>query len=194
MASCEPMFDLENRLADDECALADKDRQSDEVSGYYLANFLTSNVPACSKKVNDVANCHVNLRFRDGYGVANACVIDADSNARLGARQTNSPHRQTYKNRVFHGHGMFFRGAIQPEAEAALIHAEASRERRPCKGDIPADRFTPLIPCIEETTQNPRTVIMDQTWGGAATRSWVRDEDGLKACGYTHDGRMWAKR
>jgi len=194
MTQCEPqLFELENRLADDDCALADRLRQSDEVSGYYLANFLTTNVPACDKKVASVAACHNNLHFRDGYGVANACVIDADSAARLGARQTNSPHRQSYDSRVFQGHAHFWRGAVQPEQESELLHSDISRERRPCKGDVPADRFAPLLPCIAEAVQNPDTVVIDGVWGGDDTRSWVRSDAYIRACGYTSDGRAWKR-
>lgn len=190
---CTPMFELENRLFDDECALSDRTRQNEEVSGYLLANFLTTNVPACSKQVARVAECHTNLRFKDGYGNANACVIDADSAARLGAQQTNSPHRQTYANRVFHGHPHLYRGVIAPEEEASLIHSDVTRERRPCKGDIPPDRFDPLLPCIAEAVSTDKTVVMDQTRGGEATRSWVRDSDAIAKCGYTKDGRGWKR-
>ncbi len=197
MAVCEPLFELENRLKDDECALADRVRQSDEASGYVLANFLASNVPGCDlRRVTELAACHNNLHFRDGYGVANACVIDADSTSRLGAAQTNNPHRigTCLKNRVFQGHAHFYRGAVQPEQEAELIHSEMSRERRPCKGDIPPDRFAPLLPCLKEVMQNPATVIMDQTRGGSNSRAWVRDEDALARCGYSKDGRSWKKK
>jgi hypothetical protein len=194
MASCEPMFDLENRLMDDECALADRTRQSEELSEYLLSSFYSSNVPACDTEVAKVAACHNNLRFRDGYGNANACVIDADSSARLGAKQTNSPHRQQLASRVFHGHPHFWRGAVQPEEEASLIQSDITREKKPCKGDIPADRFVPLLPCIQEAVQNPKTaMVSDWQWGGEDSRSWVRDSDYLEKCGYSNDGRMWKK-
>lgn len=194
--SCGPqMFDLENRLMDDECALADRTRQSDEVNDYVLANFLPSNVPACDSEVTKIAACHNNLRFRDGYGTANACVIDADSSARLGARQTNSPHRQQLTARVFHGHGHFWRGSVLPDAEAELVQSDNTREKKPCKGDIPADRFAPLLPCIAEAVGTAKTVIMpDVVRGGQDSRGWVRNEDQLAKCGYTNDGRMWKKR
>lgn len=195
MSSCAPMFDLENRLMDDECALADRTRQSDEVNDYVLASFLPSNVPACSSEVTKIAACHNNLRYRDGYGNANACVIDADSAARLGARQTNSPHRQQLAARVFHGHPAFFRGQVLPDAESELVHSDMTREKKPCKGDIPADRFTPLLPCIAEAVSTAKTVIMpDVVRGGQDSRGFIRDSDALQTCGYTNDGRMWKKR
>lgn len=192
--SCSPMFDLENRLLDDECALADQVRQSEDINGYLLANFVPSNTSACESEVTKIAACHNNLRFRDGYGVANGCVIDSDSSARLGAQNINSPHRQQLASRVFQGHPHFWRGAVQPDEESMLIQSDVTRERKPCKGDIPADRFAPLLPCIKEVVQNPKTAIVDGwQWGGDDTRSWVRNTEYLERCGYTNDGRHWKK-
>lgn len=185
---------MENRLMDDECALADRSRQSDEVNDYLLANFLPSNVPACDSEITKIAACHTNLHYRDGYGTANACVIDADSSARLGARQTNSPHRQQLTSRVFQAHPAFWRGSVLPDAEAELVHSDITREKKPCKGDIPADRFAPLLPCIREVVQTDKTVVMpDIVRGGDSTRDYVRNESYLKQCGYTSDGRSWKK-
>lgn len=191
-----PMFDLENRLNNDECALADRDRQSDEAAQYELANFYSSNVPACSNKAAELSFCYPNLRFRDGHGVANACVIDADSAARLGAKQTNSPHRIELKTRVFQGHPHLERGQIMPSKESTLIHSEISRDRIPCAHTTEKhiDRFTPLIPCLLETLQNPDTVVVDAwQWGGEASRGWIRDESYLTKCGYSNDGKTWNK-
>jgi hypothetical protein len=190
------MYDLENRLNNDECALADRDRQSLEAAQYGLANFYPSNVPACSTKAAELSNCYVNLHFRDGYGNANACVIDADSAARLGAKQTNSPHKLELKARVFHGHPHLERGQILPSKESTLIHSEISRDRVPCAAttEKTIDRFVPLIPCLLETVQNPDTIVIDDwQWGGSDTRAFVRDEDLLVKCGYSHDGKTWVK-
>lgn len=195
--SCAPeLFDLENRLNDDDCELADKRRQSEAMSSYNLASFYASNVPACNKEVAALAACHNNLHFRDGYGIANACVIDEDSKFRMGAQQTNSPHRQNLKGRVFHGGPHFERGAVLPGTESELIQSEISRERRPCLAEEQiGDRvMTPMVKCLASTVQDPKHIVVsDWRWGGDDTRAWVRDEDYLKRCGYSSDGRRWLK-
>jgi len=190
------LFDLENRLNDDDCLLADKRRQSEAVSAYNLASFYASNEPACSKDVAKLAACYNNLHFRDGYGMANGCVIDDDSKLRLGAQQTNSPHRQALKGRVFQGHGHFERGAVLPGTESELIQSEMSRERRPCIAEQQiGDRvMTPMVKCLSDSVQDPENIVVDGwRWGGDDTRAWVRDEDYLKRCGYSSDGRRWLK-
>lgn len=181
--SCAPLFDLENRLAHDECALADRQRQSDDMSAYSLASFYSTNLPACDKRVAQLAACHNNLRFRDGFGPANGCVIDADSAARLGGELTNSPNRQQLAARVFQGGPHLERGDIQPDKEAALVQAEISRDRRPCLENSMIDRFVPLIPCLESTVQNPDTIVVSSwRWGGDDTRAWVREADYAATC------------
>ena len=192
-SSCQPMFDLENRLFDDECTLADRNRQSDEVYEYQLANFYST----ADCKNNDVARiaaCHSNLHYRDGYGFTSGCVVDSDSTVRYGGQLTNSKHRRQLNSRVFQGHPHFERGAVQPVEEAALIQSDITREKKPCKGQGPAVPLIPLIPCIAEVVQNPDTIVVTQwQWGGEDTRSWVRDDDMIKKCGYTSDGRSWKK-
>ena len=190
-----PMYILENRLNDDECAVADRIRQSREIKDYNLASFFPTNEPACSTEVGKIAACYNNLHYRDGFGIANACVIDDDSDLRLGTRLTHSPHRQQLKTRVFQGGPHLERGAVLPVTEAELIQSAISRDRRPCEenAEFGEHVFTPLIPCLETVVQNPDTIVVPWVWGGENSRAWVRDEDFLEQCGYSKDGRQWSR-
>ena len=195
-SSCAPLYFLENRLMDDDCEVADRDRQSGEAEGYQLANFFPTNAPACNPKVAEVAACHPNLHYRDGFGVLNACNVDVDSDVRLGGRITNSRHRHVYKNRVFQGSGHFYRGPVLPDSESGLIQSDITREKKPCNvvpDTLDSNVFVPLLPCIQQVQQNPDTVIYPWTNGGDNTREWVRDEQYLQSCGYTKDGKGWKR-
>lgn len=185
------MFGVENRLHNDGCFASDRERQSTDVAKYGLAGLRPGD--DCGYEVSELAACHPNLRFRNGVGVANACVVDADSEARYGSSYTNPKQRQCLANRVFHGHAHFQRGVLRANEESELIHSDSTREPRPCGilSGITIDRFVPLVPCVASTVQNADTAVPD--WRGEDTRSFVRDGEYLRRCGFTHDGRGWRR-
>jgi hypothetical protein len=190
--ACDPnLFYSENRLHDDGCFKQDRERQSSDV-GAYLTQGLVPQT-GCGAEVARVAACHPNLRFRNGYGFSSPCAIDDDSKARLGAAYTNPRHRQQLQSRVYHGHPHYERGTLEPDTESELIHQAGTRTSKPCGvlAGVEIDRFVPLIPCIESTVQNPDNIVGDRV--GSNTRAWVRDEDYIRRCGFTHDGRGWRR-
>lgn len=190
--ACDPnMFYSENRLHDDGCFKQDRDRQSSSVGNYLTAGLVPQG--NCGEDVAKIAACHPNLRFKNGYGMASACAIDDDSKMRFGATQTNPRHRQQLQTRVYHGHAHYEKGCLAPDIESDLIHNEGTRTSKPCGvlSGIEIDRFEPLIPCISEVVQDPKNIVNDRS--GSNTRAWVRDEDYIKKCGFTHDGRGWRR-
>jgi hypothetical protein len=191
--ACDPdLFYSENRLHDDGCFIQDRERQSAGIGNYLTASLIPQS--NCGEAVSKVASSHPNLRFKNGFGMASSCAIDADSSARMGAQQTNPRHRQQLTSRVYHGHPHFERGILEPTLESELIHTEGTRTSRACGvlSGMGIDRFDPLLPCIDAVMQNPDTVINDRS--GSNTRAWVRDEDYIKNCGFTHDGQGWRRK
>jgi hypothetical protein len=190
--ACDPdLFYSENRLHDDGCFIQDRERQSVGVGAYLTASLIPQS--SCGAAVSKMASCHPNLRFKNGFGNASPCAIDADSAARMGAKYTNPRHRQQLASRVYHGHPHYERGILEPTIESELIHTEGTRTSRACGvlSGTNIDRFEPLIPCINAVMQNPDTVINERS--GSNTRAWVRDEDYIRNCGFTHDGRGWRR-
>lgn len=190
--ACNPdLFYSENRLHDDGCFKQDRDRQSTSVGDYLTSGRVRNG--NCGEDVAELAACHPNLRFRNGYGPAAACAIDEDSQLRYGQKYTNPRHRQQLQSRVYHGHPHYERGCLQPDEESSLIHTEGTRTSRPCGvlSGVEIDRFVPLIPCIESAVQDPQHVVNDRS--GTNTRAWVRDEDYIQRCGFVHDGRGWRR-
>ena len=55
-------------------------------------------------------------------------------------------------------------------------------------------RFTPLVPSLSRTIQNPKNLIIEEAndkyvRGGVASRQLIRDKNYLKKCGYTLYGK-----
>ena len=97
---------------------------------------------------------------------------------------------------MFQGHPHLERGQVLPGKESTLIHSESSRDRIPCADTTEKQihRFTPLIPCLKETVQNPDCAIVSAwQWGGDNSRGWVRDKEFLARCGYSDDGKTWTR-
>lgn len=180
-------FDASTGIFDDECYAQDRDRQSAYGEQYWLQNFREQD---CGAKITQLAACHPNLRFKNGYGNLDSCNVNEDSRMRYGSTYTNPKHRQQLTTRLYQGNPNLARGAPAPDIEGELIHSDMSRTKRPCGvlSGVTTDVFTPLIPCVE-SAQDSRHIVPD--WNITDTRAWVRDEDLLKRCGYYHDGRGW---
>jgi hypothetical protein len=185
------LFGSENRLFDDGCFASDREAQSKGVSAYGLARLRPAD--DCGTAVSELAACHPNLRFRNGYGNTSACAIDNDSASRYGSQYTNPKQRQCLPTRVFHGHAHFEKGVLLPDQESELIHSNPTRDPRPCGvlSGVTIDRFVPLVPCIRSVVQNADTAVPE--WRGENTRAFVQDEEYLRRCGFSHDGRGWRR-
>jgi hypothetical protein len=190
--ACDPnLFYSENRLHDDGCFKQDRDRQSAGVGAYLTEGLVPQG--QCGADVARIAACHPNLRFRNGVGMASPCAIDDDSKARYGALQTNPKHRQQLQPRVYTGHPHYERGCLAPDTESGLIHTQTTRTSRPCGvlSGVSIDRFVPLVACLGSSVQDPEFIVNDRV--GSNTRAWVRDEDYIRNCGFTHDGASWRR-
>ena len=178
---CETLlFDERTGLFSDSCFQKDRDRQSTESSVYNVQNYRDQE--ACGRDIIQLATCHPNLRFKNGYGNLDACNVEDDSKVRIAGPQTTNPrHRQQLVVRVAHGGPDLSHGNLNADAESDLIHSEASRQPRPCSvlTEASTDVFTPLLPCVR-SAQDVVHVVPD--WKVVDTRAWVRDEDYIKRC------------
>lgn len=186
-------FIAENRLTQDKCALLTKELQNKSVEDYNLYNFYsTSQCPSSQdecyqnkmEKFNDFVLTHPNLRYKDGYGNFNSCVIDNDSDIRLNRELTNFREKEQLCTRWSKAIPNYGRGGAYPNIESRLKYAEDTSIYRDCDRIVERDfnRFIPLSGTPSACIQNPSHIILPFERGGESTRDYVRDENFDKKC------------
>lgn len=174
------LFEERTGLFNDSCYQRDRERQSKEEAMYRVQNFREQE--QCGRDILQMATCHPNLRFKNGYGNLDACNVDADSRIRIrDPKSTNPRYRQQLSTRVAVAGPDLSRGTSDFDTESELIHFENGRKRRPCSvlTSAQTDPFTPLVPCVK-AAQEVKHIV--PSWNIVDTRSWVRDADYLKRC------------
>jgi len=145
------LFDWENKLSMDTCAQKLKDTGNVAYMDYNLQNFYG---PPCESKSGavraELVSKYPNLRYREGYGVASGCAIDADSDVRLVA-PTHGPERRQLFTRNFKAVPAFNRGCLDmTTVESVLKNGESEERQCGHLAESDFDRFTPLTPCMKD--------------------------------------------
>jgi hypothetical protein len=88
------------------------------------------------------------------------------------------------------------RGAGAPELEDRIKQGNNTGAHRSCNvlSEVSINRFTPLLPCLEQSVQNPQHIVPVWVRGGEPTRDIDNQKKFLTQLGYEYDGRMWLKR
>ena len=167
---------------------------------YQTRNFHDCKCEAAITK--DISLQQPSMVFRDGYGWTSidGCNIDNDSNLRNARNLTNERCINQLFERPHNTTPYMGRGIGNVDTENRLMPGEATFQNRPCNNlaGIYIDRFTPLIPCIKDTIQNPNNIVQemsDRNWvrGGQPSRQIIRNKDYLKKCGFKYNGKYWIK-
>ena len=169
-------FDWENKISMDPCALLTKDRENESIIDYNTYNFY-GNCEDNIAKLIDFSSQYPNLRFRDGYGVANSCVIDAESEMRMSSEVTHGPEKRQYQVRNFQAVPAYNRGSCAPNTESYLINGMDTTLLRQCDrlSERDFERFEPLLGCIEKHLAAGVAAIPDEQRIGANSRDLVRN-------------------
>jgi hypothetical protein len=159
------LFQLAQRAAYDDCALAEIDRVNRDASGYTFAALP----PGGPDKPQDFALQHPNLRFLDGY-VAPA-MVDEDTELRLRFGWHPRGRQQLFPRTYQAGPDMS-RGELRDET---TLYPEMAAPGQGGGGGPEVDRFEPLIPERRKDVQDPEHII-PSAWqrGGEDTRSATR--------------------
>ncbi len=158
--SCHPQkekqFNWENKLTQDKCALATKQTDNELVYDYNTFNFFTRGSCDTINCISDFAYDYPNLRFRNGYGVANECVIDDDSKMRTETL-THGRERQPLFTRQFFAVPDYGRGGLVPNTETFLQNGQDTTYLRQCDRvtEKNFDRFVPLVGCADVQKHDP---------------------------------------
>ena len=190
------------RVGEDLCYVDLRTKQSMSVGDYSLGNFYGCD---CGAKVPlEVMLQQPEVQYRDGYGWTsrNGCNIDEDSRLRNARNMTNPKLIQQLYERPYATVPYMGRGIGDVCLETQMLPGESTMQKRPCNnlsGMYIEQQFTPLIPCIRDTIQEPIHLIEqenDPGWirGGQPSRQLIRNLDYLSRCGFSYNGKYWARK
>lgn len=178
------------RLCSDDCAKEAKDLQNDGIVNYELYQHLPVECDGVHARFPDFSYNHINLRGRAGFGLAEGCVVDNYSALRNDPSQlTRDRCRTQLFTRIFTGCPNLKPGVSDPDKEMPILQGTGSSTLDgvafPCKKTImeqQTNKFAPLIECVKEVQKSEHVV---EPWirGGEDTRSFVKRQEFLQACG-----------
>jgi hypothetical protein len=189
-----PLFDADNRLTADACAVGLKDRGNRSIADYTLLNMRAPCPPEDLSTLSPqhpiaVAARHRNLQPWDGYGF-NVCTVDSDSALRVDSEVTHPRMRIQLPKRVFQASPNLSHGQASPDIESKMQGGMDSSQLRRC--DVLAEkdwaRFDPGVCAV-----GAQHIIPPWTNGGAPSREIARSGEFLSTLGYVHDGRVWRR-
>lgn len=191
------------RLCTDDCAKEAKDIQNDSIANYELYQHLPVKCDGESARFPEFAYNHINLRGRTGYGVSDGCLIDHFSALRNDPAQlTRDRCRTQLFARMFQGCPNLKPGVSDPDKEMPILQGTGSQTlegvQYRCKKtlmELQTNQLPPLIECIKEV-QKEEHVVEPWVRGGEDTRSFVKRQEFLQACGqinFNQSARMPGK-
>lgn len=178
------------RVCSDDCAKEAKDLQNEGMFGYETFQYLPVECDGKQARFPGFAYDHVNLRGRTGYGVAEGCVVDNYSVLRNDPAQlTRDRCRTQLFSRIFAGCPNLKPGVADPDAEMPILQGTSSDSfagvQYPCKKAImetQTKQFMPMIECVKDI-QSANHIVEPWVRGGDDTRSFVKRQEFLAACG-----------
>ena len=187
-------LNLENGLNNDICARQQKDLQNTSITNHELYNYFYTHDCKCELFTDTVLDN--NLIAKDGYGYANACTVDADSELRYNSKLTHGKEKSQLCERWALGVPNINKGGLNANVESRLLSSDITTE--PCnklseKSYIPYT-FYNMVPCLENNIQNPEHIIENWTRGGSSTRQDMVSSPYLEKCGFKNDGKQWTRK
>lgn len=190
-------FDNFARLVDDECALVTREHQNQSIGDYMLYNsYVTSQCKKDKKEFDNFVSQNPNLRFKDGFGFLNECVVDVDSELRNGAKFTNERTKSQLCTRWNQAVPSYNKGGLIVNVDTRMKFAEDTSAIRDCDRLTEKDfnRFIPLTPCLAKSIQDPEHIVFKHIQCGSATRNYVQDNQYLQQCGFVNNGQTWVRQ
>lgn len=187
-------FNKENRVQTDECAIDSINDQNKRLEDYMLFNSYRGNLLECNDEVKKIKEFMTenNMTIRDGYGFTNACQVDNDSSMRIDSNKINRDKNQIF-TRTFQAVPDLSKGDINVDNESRIQQGEMTFDDFQCQGK-PFDVFTPMLPCLQNSIQDPEHLIETWTRGGETTRDTIKQKEFLEKNGYQFDGLSLQKK
>ena len=185
------------RLDNDECALVTREHQNRSMGDYVLYNsYVTAQCKKDKSELDNFVSENPNLRYKDGFGFLNGCVVDVDSELRNGAKFTNEREKSQLCTRWNQAVPSYNKGGLIVNVDTRMKFAEDTSAIRDCDRLTEKDfnRFVPLTPCLAGSVQNAEHIVPKFTWGGESTRQYVMDNQYLEQCGFVNNGQAWMRK
>ena len=184
------VFMNSRRYCSDDCAKEAKDIQNESIFNYDTYQYLPVECDNVSARFPTFAYDHVNLRGRAGYGQAEGCIVDNFSALRNNPDQlTRDRCRVQLFTRIFQGSPNLKPGVPNPDKEMPILQGQGSTVLEgvqfSCKKAImeeTTNKFMPMLDCVQEV-QKPEHIVEPWIRGGDDTRSFVKRQEFLAACG-----------
>jgi hypothetical protein len=174
------VYNHENRLAGDQCALLTRELQNSSIYDRQIYNFYYGH--DCKCPVLDDFLYENNMVIKDGYGVTTGCTIDTDSELRINGMCTNEREKAQLCTRWHQGVPNLNKGGLAPNTEMKIINGDNTSDIKNCDRitEKNFNRFIPLVGCIANTIQNPKHIVEPWTRGGSHTRNFINETKCLK--------------
>ena len=190
-------FELEHRVGADTCAINTREYQNMDINKYNLYNYWKTSDNDCDPEVKKMQDFAVEnyLHPKEGYGFTNGCRVDNDTQLRWETITADRTPTQLF-TRIFQAVPDLSSGPVRPELESKLQQGEFTHQyhNHPCEDKNWPNYFTPMIPCLKQTVQDPKHIVEPWTRGGDFTRDTLKQEEFLKKNGYSFDGNVWSKK
>lgn len=180
------LFNQVTSLEQDDCYITERERQNQTFGDYSTNNYFASD---CNmRRPMDIATrqpyMFVNKASFSNVG-SGGCVVDVDSNIRIGQIQNNPKARISLYARPFTTVPYLGKGVHYPVTEARLQQGDYVSNRKSCNTTSEQSfikyTYTPMLPALERNIQNPANLVegsADEGWirGGLPTRELVREQ------------------
>lgn len=142
------LFDWENRMSTDTCAINEKNKDNESIISY---NVLNSKQYINEKNKESLLSQYPNLRYKNGYGNTTGCTVDQDSKVRL-VSPTHGPERRQLFSRNFVSVPDFSRGSLNAIGTESLLK-NGPEDTQQCKIDlreVSVDRYVPFTDSMKQ--------------------------------------------
>lgn len=168
----------------------DNIRKNQEIQNYNTTNLTQSD----HERKNYINSLKTHGLYQSNSKDVNGLYVNGDSDLKNGkvghimtshrSKSSKSLDTSKFLNSPFLGSGETV--LKYPDLKSKLLSGEDTFMPKSCDtlSGVSIDRFTPLVPCLEENVQDT-THIIPEYWvrGGMSTRNVIRNIDYMRTCG-----------
>jgi len=200
---CSKNFEIHGltRLREDSDYRARKQQDSLIPGNYSVSNYHDCHTEAPYTK--ELSLQQAGTFYRDGHGwtSTDGTNVDNDSKLRNARNLTNIKEIHQLTERSHLTTPYMGRGKGNATIESVIRGGDTTFQHKSCNSLSGAfiDRYVPQIPSIRNNIQNPNNIIpenSDPSWlrGGQPSRQIIRNKDYLNKCGFSYNGKYWARQ
>lgn len=181
-------FDSGTSIKNDHCAINTNNLENESIFNYNIFNSfkIHGDCTKVEEKIQTIANEYPNLRYKIGYGHADACHASIDSSLKNGTLTHGSEKIQLFSRNFVAGPDLSTGLAI-PHIESQLQQGYSSTCDSMINGkmaEVDFDRYTPFGRCLQQFYDGYHKSLPEKHSIGENSRSLTKDLDFVKKCGF----------